>query len=278
MVTDTVHRIVPGVASAVPPFRYLRQRREGEPVERRYVPVGSGTMYAEISGVGQPLILVHGLGGSTRWWARNVPALARSCRVHVIDLLGFGRSRGQRFVLREAAELLVGMMDRLGLARTSVVGHSMGGLIAASVAAQCPARVERLVLVDAAALPLERLSLRQAWRMVRGLPHLPLTLLPVLGTDALRAGPVTLIKALRELLSMDIRLDLARIEAPTLILWGEHDATLPLAVGKRLHEHLPQAAFRVIAGAGHVPMWECPTAFNQAVIQFLGGGNAPPPG
>ena len=276
MVTDTVHHMVRCVASAVPPLRYLRQRREGEgPVERGYVPVGSGTIYAEISGVGQPLILVHGLGGSTRWWARNVPVLARSCRVYVIDLCGFGRSRGQRFVLREAAELLVGMMDRRGLARASIIGHSMGGLIAAYIAAQFPARVERLVLVDAAALPLERFSWHQACRMVRGLPYLPLTLLPVLGMDALRAGPVTLIKALRELLSMDIRLDLARIEAPTLILWGEHDATLPVAVGKRLHEHLPQAAFRVIAGAGHAPMWARPTAFNQAVIQFLGRGNAP---
>src|SRR5918992_1428287 len=129
-------------------------------VERRYVQVGSSTMYAEISGSGQPLILVHGLGGSTRWWARNVPALARSCRMYVLDLLGFGRSRGQRFVLRDAAGLLVHWMDQLGLARASIVGHSMGGFIAAYIAAQFPERVERLVLVDAAALPLERLDLR----------------------------------------------------------------------------------------------------------------------
>jgi Magnesium chelatase, subunit ChlI len=67
MVTDTVHRLARGVASAVPLFRSLRPRREGEgPVERVYVQVGSGTVYAEISGVGPPLILVHGLGGSAR--------------------------------------------------------------------------------------------------------------------------------------------------------------------------------------------------------------------
>jgi len=88
---------------------------------------------------------------------------------------------------------------------------------------------------------------------------------------------VTLIKALRELLSTDIRLDLARIEAQTLILWGEHDATLPLVVGRQLHGHLPQAAFLVIAGAGHHPMWDRPTAFNHAVIQFLERGSSPTP-
>jgi pimeloyl-ACP methyl ester carboxylesterase len=96
----------------------------------------------------------------------------------------------------------------------------------------------------------------------------------VLCMDALQAGPVTLIKALRQLLGTDLHLDLARIEAPTLILWGEHDATLPLAVGRRLHGYLPQAAFMVIAGAGHHPMWERPLAFNQAVVQFLERGNA----
>jgi len=88
--------------------------------------------------------------------------------------VGFDRSRGQRFVLRDAAGLLVRWMDQLGLARASVVGHSMGGFIAAYVAVHFPDRVERLVLVGAAALPLERLSLRHVWRVVRGLPHLPL--------------------------------------------------------------------------------------------------------
>jgi 2-hydroxy-6-oxonona-2,4-dienedioate hydrolase len=86
---------------------------------------------------------------------------------------------------------------------------------------------------------------------------------------------VTLIKALRELLSTDIRLDLAGIDAPTLISWGEHDATLPLAVGRQLHRHLPQAAFLVLTGAGHFPMWDRPSAFNEAAMQFLGRGNTP---
>ena len=276
MMTESAHRKRPSFALAVSPLPDFSQWREGPgAVERGYVQVGSETIYAEISGAGRPLILIHGLGGSSRCWTRNVPALARSCRVHVIDLLGFGRSRGQRFVLREAAGLLVRWMDRLGLGRASVVGHSMGGFIAAYLAAQFPVRVERLGLVAAAALPVERLSLHHAWRTVRRLPHLPLTRLLVLCTDALRAGPVTLIKALRELLSTDICLDLAGIDAPTLIIWGEHDATLPLAVGRQLHRHLPQAAFLVLTGAGHLPMWDRPSAFNEAVMQFLGRGNTP---
>jgi pimeloyl-ACP methyl ester carboxylesterase len=276
MFAKIIQRLVPCFAATVRIFPYRCQRRERDGQhERRYVQLGSVTIYAEISGAGKPLILVHGLGGSTRCWSRNVPALARSCRVHGLDLLGFGRSRGQRFVLREAAGMLVRWMDQLGLAQSSIVGHSMGGLIAAQVAAQFPERVERLVLVDAAALPLERFSLRDAWRLMRGLQHLPLSLLPVLWTDALRAGPVTVFKALRELFSTDIRADLTRIEAPTLILWGEHDATLPVMVGRQLHTYLTQARFVVIMGAGHFPMWDRPAAFNHAVTQFLGQGSSP---
>jgi pimeloyl-ACP methyl ester carboxylesterase len=167
MMTESVHRIMPCFALAVSPLPSFAQRREGA-IERGYVQVGSETLYAEISGAGRPLILIHGLGGSSRCWARNVPALARSCRVHVPDLLGFGRSRGQRFVLREAAGLLVRWMDQRGLGRASVVGHFMGGLIAACLAAQFPERVERLGLLAAAVLPVERHSLHHAWRIVRG--------------------------------------------------------------------------------------------------------------
>jgi pimeloyl-ACP methyl ester carboxylesterase len=276
MMTESTDGRMPSFAPAVSPLRYFSQRREGS-VERTYVQLGSETIYAEVSGAGRPLILIHGLGGSSRCWARNVPALAHSCRVHAVDLLGFGRSSGQRFVLREAAGLLVRWMDRLGLEQASVVGHSMGGFIAACFAAQFPERAERLGLVAAAVPPVERPSLQHAWRLVRRLPHLPLTLLPVLGTDALRAGPATLIAALRELLSTDSRLDLAAIDAPTLIIWGEHDATLPLAVGRQLHRQLPRAVFLVLRGAGHFPMWDRPTGFNEAVVQFVGRGNTPTP-
>jgi pimeloyl-ACP methyl ester carboxylesterase len=145
----------------------------------------------------------------------------------------------------------------------------MGGFISAHLAAQFPDRVDRLVLVDAAVLPLERPSLRQAWRMVCGLRRFPLTLLPVACTDALRAGPVAMITALRELQAADICRDLPHITAPTLILWGEYDATLPVTVGRRLHQALPHAIFRIIARTGHQPMWTCPGVFNEVVGQFL---------
>lgn len=62
----------------------------------------------EVAGEGEPVVLVHGLSGSTRWWSRNAPALARRCRIYLVDLPGFGAMRRLRrhFVLTETADWL----------------------------------------------------------------------------------------------------------------------------------------------------------------------------
>lgn len=241
--------------------------------ERQRLQVGGKTIASESSGAGPPLVLVHGLSGSTRWWRRNVQALAPHFRVHLVDLVGFGgsRGRGHRFVLSEAAAALAEWMALAGAPRASVVGHSMGGLIAADLAASFPERVERLALVSAAAVPLGRRYIRHAGGLLGALRHTAPSFWPVLAADAARAGPATLLRAISQLLAADISPRLASIQAPALILWGEHDHLVPLALGRQLHGHLPRARFVVIPGAGHVPMWEHPEAFNRELLSFLLG-------
>src|SRR5438552_2261132 len=125
-------------------------------LERRRVKIGPATIAYEVAGAGPAVLLVHGLSGSSRWWRRNICALTPHRRVYIIDLIGFGASRARHpFVLAEAAGYLAQWLDQLKLARVSLVGHSMGGLIAAELAADAPERVDRLVLVDPAALPLD---------------------------------------------------------------------------------------------------------------------------
>ena len=67
--------------------------------EQRLAQVGSLTVHYEVAGEGPAVVLIHGLSGSGRWWAYNVPVLAKRHRVYNVDLIGFGRSRGQRLVL-----------------------------------------------------------------------------------------------------------------------------------------------------------------------------------
>jgi pimeloyl-ACP methyl ester carboxylesterase len=241
-------------------------------IEQRRVNIGAATIAYEVAGDGPPIILVHGLAGSSRWWARNIRPLAKRFRVHVVDLIGFGSSRNrQRFVLDQAASHLARWMEQIGVRRAGVVGHSMGGYIAAELAADHPDKVERLVLVDAAALPFDQDFSSHILSMFGELRSMRPDFLPTLFYDALRAGPLTLWSAASGLLHADLRPKLPRIKAPTLVVWGQHDALVPLQMGKQLCRHLGTRELLVIKSAGHNPMWDCPQAFNQVAGAFLAG-------
>src|SRR3954451_13212601 len=208
-------------------------------LERRRAKIGPATIAYEVAGSGPPVVLVHGLSGSSRWWRRNIGVLTPYRRVYVIDLIGFGASRTRHpFALAEAASHLTQWLDQLELERVSLVGHSMGGLIAAELAADAPARVDRLVLVDPAALPLATHLTTHALSLLRELRTISPSFLPVLLADTLRAGPLTFWRAARALMLADLRPKLALIRAPTLLIWGEHDALVPLAFAQQLAQYL----------------------------------------
>ncbi len=241
----------------------------GTDITSQFARVGSGRIYYETGGDGPALVLLHGLSGSTRWWRKNSVVLARDFRVFVIDLIGFGRSRGQRFGLPEMVRMVAEWLDTTGVERFHLIGHSMGGLVAAELAARYPRRVGRLVLVDAAAVPPGRTVLGSMLRLLPALWYMPLDFLPVLVTDALRAGPLTLLRATSAIHQADITANLARIASRTLIVWGEHDMLLPATRGEELHQALPGSQVIIVRGAGHNPMWDRAEEFNRVVKEFL---------
>ena len=105
------------------------------------------------AGKGEPVLLIHGWNGSTFDMRYTIPELAQHYRVIAPDLLGYGysaRPADGDYSLRGQAEFIGRVMDQLGVARTTVLGHSMGGAIAMQFALLHPDRVDRLVLVDSA--------------------------------------------------------------------------------------------------------------------------------
>src|ERR671910_292218 len=90
----------------------------------------------EVAGSGPPLILLHGLSGSGRWWGRNVPAFASSFRTYTVDLPGFGESRGVRWSrLDDIADRLADWLPGEKVAPAHIARHSLGGAVAARLAA-----------------------------------------------------------------------------------------------------------------------------------------------
>jgi pimeloyl-ACP methyl ester carboxylesterase len=231
--------------------------------------VGSARVAYFCAGHGPAVVLLHGLSGSSHWWSRNVPALAKYFRVYTVDLIGFGSSRGQRFALADAPGTIISWMDRLEEERFTIIGHSMGGFIAASTAMQRPEQVEKLVLVDAVALPFGRSVMRSALSLLESIPYMSIDFYPILALDALRAGPVTLLRAIWDIHHQTSALEPAQIRAKTLVIWGENDRLIPLKSGMALHQGMPGAKFSMIRRAGHIPMWDQAAEFNQILIRFL---------
>jgi pimeloyl-ACP methyl ester carboxylesterase len=236
---------------------------------QRLAKVGPLTVHYEVTGAGPAVVLIHGLSGSGRWWAYNVPALAQHYRVYNVDVVGFGHSRGQRLVLQEAGGWLAEWLRVTGITQPHLVGHSMGGYIATEVAAMAPQMVRRLVLVDALVLPFGRGLVWHVLDLARSARYMRLNFLPVLVGDVVRAGPRTLWQATREVLSADLSSRLEMVQAETMVIWGEKDRLLDPQLGRELADRLARARFVCVEGAGHNPMWDRPQRFNELLLDFL---------
>ena len=224
-------------------------------------------------GEGDPIILVHGLSASSRWWVRNVPALAEHYCVYLVDLPGFGMMRSffYPFALDNVTPWLLAWMEAVGLKQAHFVGHSMGGYICVSVAAQRPEVVRGLVLVCAAGLPGERALLGYLVPMLRMICYVTPSFLPVLFYDALRAGPLMFLRAARDLLSKDMHDLLASVAVPTLLIWGENDTLVPAVFGDILRQEIASSRLLILKKAGHVVMYDRWREFNAAILAFLAG-------
>jgi pimeloyl-ACP methyl ester carboxylesterase len=234
------------------------------------VALAGHTVRYEASGHGRPVVLVHGLGGSRRWWRATIAELAQDHRVIVPELPGFSYGRGRRrFALSDAAPLLGGLLERLGHERADLVGHSFGALACLGVAATEPELVRRLVLI---APPVRTASPRMAGNalpVARTLLRLPpAAALAVLGGFAVKS-PASMLRAAGEILALDGDPGVAEVVVPTMVMWGSRDAIVPMGGADWLARTLPRAQVAVIPDAGHIPMLDRPDEVNAALRGFL---------
>lgn len=224
----------------------------------------------DVTGDGAPVVLLHGLSGSRQWWARNVAALASDHRTYCLDLPGFGESRGTRWsTMDDAAERLGSWMADQGLERATIAGHSMGGAIAALVAATSPELIDRLVLVNASIRPSGAPFIPRPADVPRSLATHTHELTALVARDFLRCDPASLLLATSDIIRADWSSLLGRISAPTLVIWGAHDVITPISLGHALAASIPDARLAIVPDAGHNPMWEQADAFNAEMLGFL---------
>ena len=238
-------------------------------VEERDVEVAGRHVRSRVAGAGPPVVLVHGLAGSWRWWREVIPPLAERHTVHVVDLPRFALVRPGRFRVAGAADWLALWLQASGSAGATVVGHSLGGLLTAQLAARKPDLVRRLVLVAPAGIPFGRPTIGYGLPLFEALRTAAPHFRRVLIADAARAGPATLLTGGLHATRSDVRRELASISAPTLILWGGRDPVLPATLAEQWQLRLPHAEVTMLPDAGHVPMVDAPEAVADALRAFL---------
>lgn len=218
-----------------------------------------------------PVVLVHGLGVSSRYMIPTAVRLRAYAPVYAPDLPGFGGSSHPQRALSvtELAGVLTRWMRAMRLERAVLLGNSMGCQMIAHVAVERPELVERAILVGPTMDPGAGAWAQVGRLIVDGFRE-PLRYLPLLFGDYLRAGPRRVIATFRHALRDDTFATYARMSIPTLVVRGGHDPIAPQGWAKRLTASLPHGRLAVIPGAGHAANFNAPDELVEVTRAFLG--------
>ncbi|MCU1457825.1 MAG: alpha/beta fold hydrolase [Actinomycetia bacterium] len=249
------------------------------------IPVRGVRLNVEVTGVGSPLVLLHGLGGEVGHWAPQIEAFRAGHQVVALDLRGFGRSDRTRgaMSLADFADDVADVLVALGLGPSVVVGASMGGIISQELVLRRPELVAGLVLADTTSdLSEGHRQQNEALRTValdQGMDAIAPALVRGCFTRAtmdaadspvaefergIRAtDPWSFAIGIRAIVGMDLGPRIADIRVPTAVVWGVEDALA--ADCEVIAATIPQAERHPLAAAGHAANLEQPGAFNAAV-------------
>lgn len=247
-------------------------------------------LHYEESGFGTPVLLVHGLGSSTRDWEYQVPELEKRHRVIALDVRGHGQSDKprERYSIGAFAEDVIALLDHLHLGRVHLVGISMGGMIGFELATRWPERLNSLTIVNSAPEVKPR-NLREYLEVARRL-----FLAHVLGLDTVGKALGKLLfpkpeqadlrrkiqqrwpqndkraylSSLHAIIGWGVQERLARITCPTLVISADRDYT-PVSLKQAYVGNLPNARLVVIEDSRHATPLDQPERFNTTLLDFL---------
>ena len=260
----------------------------------RQITIGEFTMNVAEAGSGSPLVLVHGFPLDHSMWQGQIDGLASQFRVIAPDLRGFGQSKSKDDVVTMAqfADDIAALLDAMEVSEPiTYCGLSMGGYIGWQFIERHRDRVAKLIQCDTKAKAdtdeARATRLKAADHVLEHGPEtLITTMMPKLFADANRSSQPDIVEATRQVMMNtapsaiaaaqrgmaqrpDVTNELSKIDVPTLILVGEHDAISPPDEMRDIAAAIPGAQFVQIDGAGHMAPLEDPQAVNNAMLAFL---------
>jgi pimeloyl-ACP methyl ester carboxylesterase len=250
--------------------------------------------YYEEAGRGEPLLMIMGISGDLQGWALQVPELSKHFRVITYDNRGAGRSSApdRPYSIKQMAGDACALLDHLGIAKTHVLGFSMGGYVAQEFAIAHPERVNKLILLATAPsidgfgrvlvrslMDMRRSSMSRE-QFVRAMA--PFLYSPELLDDEDRyerailnsvsnpysQSDVGFLRQAEAILDFDASDRIANVKSPALVVVGKDDILVPPRNSEKLAKLLPSATLKELSG-GHIGCIEYPAEYNGAFLEFL---------
>jgi 3-oxoadipate enol-lactonase len=270
----------------------------------QYLTVSDVTMCYQDLGRGETVLVLPGLGTNADFWRLNVPVWAERYRMLVLDPPGFGKSDKPdlTYDLPRICDRIIAFLDAKRVARTHIIGGSMGGHLALLLALEHPDRVSSLVAMGSSGYwkapgPLLDLGFKLFWNdavvadhMRRAWPDIFDQLFaeqtPVTRSllryqmavrahgDRYRAEGRAFSRALRSIFYNSVRDRLQEVHQPTLLIWGEDDRIHPARGAWVFRDRIPDSRLVVVPGAYHEVMIDRPNVFNRLVLDFLERGTS----
>jgi pimeloyl-ACP methyl ester carboxylesterase len=251
-----------------------------------------GLVHYETIGRGRPVIMLHGWLESWDHWLQTMESLSRDFKAYALDFWGFGESGKQSgsFSVKDYVEMVDQFMERLGIERAPIIGHSMGGTVSLNVALDHPERVEKVAVVgspvvgDGLALIL-RLAARRSfasliYQMPGAIPISVRLFSPFLARDwktwykmferdLSRTTMESFHHSIASLRKTDLRPRLGEIKVPVVGIYGQGDRIVDPKQGAALARGTPMADIREFERSGHFPMLDEAERFYQVLREFL---------
>lgn len=254
-----------------------------------------GIVHYETLGRGRPVLLLHGWLGSWALWRDTIAILSKEFKVYALDFFGFGESldRTANFSVPNYVALVDQFMERMGIDKAAVVGHSMGGTVSLSLSSRQPQKVVKVTVIGS---PIEGKSLNWLLKLsgYRGVARVFWTspalmrlfmrgyayriardgarVGTMIANDITKVSSESFFMSIGTLRETDLRPDIGALPMAVMGIYGKYDRIVDPRQHQVLHQLVPQARIEYFDGSGHFPMMDEPDRFHDALRDFLHNG------